>query len=112
MAQAEVIYLGIKGQVLALSRVTGETIWTQALIGGDYVSVVLDGDQLLATTKGEIFCLDGQTGQVRWHNRLTGFGRGLISVATVNTQQELNAAELIRQQQAAVAAAAAVAASS
>lgn len=100
------IYLGIKGAVVALSRATGEEIWRTALKGGDFVNVVLDGNQLYATTKGEIFCLDTTTGEPRWHNKLSGLGLGLISIATPSGSQVLTAQEK-RQRDAAAAATAA-----
>ena len=61
--------------------------------GSDFVNVVLDGNQLYATTKGEIFCLDTATGQPRWHNKLTGMGTGLIVIATPTGSQVLSAQE-------------------
>ncbi|HQR32883.1 MAG TPA: PQQ-binding-like beta-propeller repeat protein [Blastocatellia bacterium] len=100
------IYLGIKGAVVALNRATGEEIWRTALKGGDFVNVVLDGNQLYATTKGEIFCLDTTTGEPRWHNKLSGLGLGLISIATPSGSQVLTAQEK-RQRDAAAAATAA-----
>ena len=106
----EVIYLGIKGTVIALNRATGEELWRTKLKGSDFVNVVLDGNQLYATTKGEIFCLDTTTGEPRWHNKLSGLGLGLISIATPSGSQVLTAQEK-RQRDAAAAAAAAASAS-
>jgi len=45
------------------------------------VNVVLDGENLYATTQGEIFCIDPKTGEGHWHNQLKGYGFGLISIA-------------------------------
>ena len=70
------------------------------------VNVVLDGNQLYATAKGEIFCLSTKTGEPLWQNNLTGMGLGLISIATPSGSQVLSAQE-IRQRQAAAAATAA-----
>jgi outer membrane protein assembly factor BamB len=81
MPQSKVIYVGIKGSVVALDAGTGQQVWATHLKGSDFVNVVLDGDNLYATTYGEIFCLDPRTGAVRWHNKLTGFGIGLATVA-------------------------------
>lgn len=99
------IYLGIKGAVVAINRASGEEIWRTALKGGDFVNVVLDGNQLYATTKGEIFCLDTATGEPRWHNKLSGLGLGLISIATPLSSQVLSAQEK-RMRDAAAASAA------
>lgn len=84
MAQSKIIYLGIKGSVIALEASTGGESWATHLTGSDFVNVVLDGDNLYATTHGEIFCLDPETGESRWHNPLKGYGWGLVSIATEN----------------------------
>ncbi len=78
----ETVYLGIHGFVIALDRSTGKELWRVRLIGSDFVNVVLDRDQLLVTTKGEVFCLDAGTGEVRWQNKLTGLGLGLVTIVT------------------------------
>lgn len=101
----EVIYLGIKGAVIALNRSTGEEIWREELKGSDFVNVVLDGNQLYATTQGEIFCLDTATGELLWQNNLPGMGWGLISIATPSGNQVLTAQEKRQRDAAAVAAA-------
>jgi len=81
MARSEFIYLGIKGCVIALNSTTGRQVWVRDLKGMSFVNVVLAGNNLLAATQGEIFCLDAQSGVVRWHNRLKGYGLGLVSIA-------------------------------
>ncbi|MBP6822599.1 MAG: PQQ-binding-like beta-propeller repeat protein [Acidobacteria bacterium] len=98
------IYLGIKGAVIALNRATGEELWRTTLKGGDFVNVILDGNQIYATTKGEIFCLDTATGEPRWHNNLKGLGLGLISIATPSGSQVLTAQEKQVRDAAAAAA--------
>ncbi len=102
---ANIIYLGIKGSVVALNRATGEEIWREELKGSDFVNVVLDGNQLYATTQGEIFCLDISTGELLWQNNLPGMGWGLISIATPGGSQVLSAQEK-RMRDAAAATAA------
>ncbi|MDQ2839739.1 MAG: PQQ-binding-like beta-propeller repeat protein [Acidobacteriota bacterium] len=79
----ELVFVGIHGSVVALGRTLGEEIWRTPLKGSDFVNLTLDGDRLLATTKGEVFCLDGLTGSVLWSNELPGMGRGVMSVVTV-----------------------------
>ena len=46
------------------------------------MNVLVDGDRILASTKGEVFCLDAATGTRLWHNSLPGEGTGLITFAT------------------------------
>ena len=109
MAASKIIYLGIKGTVIALDSSSGAQIWATSLVGSEFVNVVLDGDNLYATTHGEIFCLDPIDGKNRWHNKLKGFGYGLCSVAseTITPGNLLNLfAEFKRQRDAAAAASA------
>lgn len=104
MANSSLLYIGIKGSVLALDRATGEPVWTAALKGSDFVNVAaLDGD-LYAATKGEIFCLDAVTGHVRWNNPLKGYGWGLISIATSGGGQAVLLREKQRRDEEAAAA--------
>jgi outer membrane protein assembly factor BamB len=111
MKTSDLVYIGIKGSVVALDRATGEQVWATHLKGSDFVNVVLDDGVILASCSGEIFCLDPLTGADRWHNRLKGFGTGLATIAT-----ELNPghgrlaafAEKRRRDQEAAASAAAV----
>jgi outer membrane protein assembly factor BamB len=89
MAAQKLLYIGIQGSVLALDRATGVTVWNAWLKGADFVNVaVLDGD-LYASTKGEMFCLDPATGAIRWKNTLSGYGRGLVSMAIAGGQAVL-----------------------
>ena len=81
MAQSKLIYLGVRGSVMALNPANGGQLWAARLKGTDFVNVVLDGTNLYAATRGEIFCLDPRTGEIRWHNPLKGCGWGLISIA-------------------------------
>lgn len=78
---AKIIYLGVRGSVVAVDSATGQEVWNTALKGAEFVNVVLDGDNLFATTRGEIFCLDPKGGGLRWHNPLKGYGLGLITIA-------------------------------
>jgi len=73
-------FFGIKGTVVALARKTGTQVWTAKLKGGEFVNLLLEGDNLYATTRGEIFCLNPETGTVRWHNPMKGLGTGLVSI--------------------------------
>jgi hypothetical protein len=74
------------------------------LTGSD-CNVVLNGNDLLAATHGEIFCLDPQTGIIRWHNPLKGYGWGLVSIAAAGLPpySNLAMAEKRRRDEAAAA---------
>lgn len=81
----ERIFLGIGGHVVALNRFDGRELWRTKLGGmwssGFVTSVTLLDDRLYATSNGEITCLDPRTGEVKWHNGLSGLGTGFIAVA-------------------------------
>jgi outer membrane protein assembly factor BamB len=110
MNTSDLIYIGIKGTVVALDRATGQQVWATHLKGYDFVNVVLHDGAVLATCYGEVFCLDPLTGDALWHNPLKGFGLGLATIAAERNPQEGNrvvlAAEQKRKQAAATAAAA------
>jgi outer membrane protein assembly factor BamB len=82
MKSSELMFIGIKGSVVALDRATGAQVWATRLRGNDFVNVVLQAGRLLAACYGEIFCLDPFSGKILWHNSLKGFGRGLATIAT------------------------------
>lgn len=103
------LYIGIKGHVLALDRSTGTELWRTKLSASDFTNVVVDGGQIFATSKGEIFCLDA-SGSIRWHNKLKGLGMGLVTIGSPAGDQ-LSSYEKRRREQAAAAAAGAAAAS-
>jgi outer membrane protein assembly factor BamB len=105
MAQRNLLYIGIKGTVLALDRATGQEIWRTELLRSEFLNLVHQDGDLYAATAGELFCLDAVSGQVRWHNQLKGLGRGLIAIAEAGGQQSLTAREKQRRDEEAAAAA-------
>jgi len=88
MANSNLLYIGIRGSVLALDRATGQTVWATKLKGGgDFVNLVLEDGELYATSRGVVFSLDAATGNVRWTNPLKGYGFGLASIASPDGSQ-------------------------
>ncbi len=108
-AIADLVFVGLNRRVLALDRYTGEVVWEwKAPKGSGFVSLLLDGDRLMAAVTGYIYCLDPLYGQLVWENLLKGYGTGLATMASVNgSSGGTAAAAVIAQQQAAAAAAAA-----
>ena len=112
MRNSPLVFIGIKGSVVALNRATGQQVWATHLKGSDFVNVVLQDGAVLASCSGEIFCLDPNTGIGMWHNPLKGFGTGLATIATGQNPGLAYApvlAEKRRRDQAAAASAAVVA---
>ena|SRR5579862_6738959 len=94
MKTSDLVFLGIRGSVVALDRATGTQAWATHLKGWSFVNVVLQNEMVLASCQGEIFCLDPLTGNALWHNPLKGFGTGLVTIATDSNQSSANAAVL------------------
>lgn len=109
MKTSDLVFIGIRGSVVALDRANGGQVWATHLKGWDFVNVVLQNEKLLASCGGEIFCLDPFTGNALWHNPLRGFGTGLSTIATDLNQAIANSSVLSenrRRDQAAAASAA------
>src|SRR5438094_696720 len=68
---------------LDLDRDTGEIVWYNDQLKSGYVSLLLDGDRLIVSTNGYMFCLDPLTGQILWNNPLKGYGTGPASLVSV-----------------------------
>ena len=94
MKTSDLIFIGIKGSIIALDRGTGQQVWATHLKGSDFVNVVLEDDRVLASCYGEIFCLEPATGNALWHNPLKGFGVGVATIATAASGCSANATVL------------------
>ena len=108
MTVDQLIFVGLNGYALALDRDSGEIVWSNSEMKSGFVTLLLDGDRLIASTNGYIYCLDPLTGQIRWHNPLKGFGAG-APTALVSARGQTSQTVI---EQAAAAAAAYMAASS
>lgn len=109
MTSADLVFIGIKGSVIALARATGQQVWATHLKGSDFVNVVLQNGAILATCCGEIFCLDPLKGEGLWHNPLKGFGMGLATIAAEPNPQTDTTPALVEKHRRDAAAAAAAA---
>jgi outer membrane protein assembly factor BamB len=74
---------------VALARNTGEMVWSKTLDRGGDVSLLLDGDRLIVSGDGYIYCLVPETGQIAWENPLSGYGRGVASLTSVRGHSSL-----------------------
>jgi outer membrane protein assembly factor BamB len=78
----QLIFVGLRGYVLALDRDTGEVVWSNDKLKSGYTTLLLDGDRLIASTNGYMYCLDPLTGDVLWQNPLRGYGTGVTDLAS------------------------------
>jgi outer membrane protein assembly factor BamB len=108
MTIEQLIFVGLNGYALALDRDSGEIVWSNDQMKSGYVTLLLDGDRLIASTNGYLYCLDPVTGQVLWHNPLTGYGMGApTALVSVRGQSSQHLIQQAAQTSAAEAAAAA-----
>ena len=95
------LFIGIKGRVLRIDRRTGQALWETHLAGSQFVNVQTSGDDLLASTKGELYCLDPDTGRIKWQNGLPGMGWGIMTITGESDHSSAMAQELLQRQQSA-----------
>jgi outer membrane protein assembly factor BamB len=74
MKISDLVFLGIKGSVVALNRATGEQVWATHLKGSDFVNIVVQNETVFASCYGEIFRLDPLRGTGLWHKAVQGCG--------------------------------------
>jgi outer membrane protein assembly factor BamB len=83
MKAQEIILIGVKHSVCAVSKTNGSVLWTTKLPGGlgsDFVTVTCDGERVFAHGSGQLFCLDLSSGRLLWTNELRGYGYGLATI--------------------------------
>ncbi len=102
----QLLFVGLNGYVVALHRDSGEIVWSNKELHHGYVTLLLDGDRLIASSSGYLYCLSPQTGKILWHNPMKGYGMA-APTALVSVRGQVNNAlieELASQEMAAVAA--------
>lgn len=105
---SDLVFVAFGKYVVALDRYTGEKVWQwSAPKGAGYMSVVVDGDRLIVSAMGYMYCLDPIFGQEVWSNPLEGMGTGVPCIATANMSTAQSAVQSSAAQAAAAAAAAA-----
>jgi outer membrane protein assembly factor BamB len=81
---------------VALDRDSGAIVWSNDELKSGYVTLLLDGDRLIVSTGGYLFCLDPLTGKILWNNEMTGYGASaptaLVSVRGHSQQSAAPAA--------------------
>ena len=100
-AIADMLFVSFNSRVFALNRDTGDLLWNWKSKGrSNYVSILVDDEQLFVSIDGYTYCLNPYTGREIWFNPLKGFGYGIPTLATAefNTNSSA-AAELIAREQ-------------
>jgi outer membrane protein assembly factor BamB len=88
------VFASFNSRVVALDRETGELLWKWKSPKGSGLPVILlDGDRLIVSVQGYMYCLDPMTGGELWQNPLKGLGVGTPCLASArgNTTPQLYA---------------------
>jgi outer membrane protein assembly factor BamB len=94
MSIDQLIFVGLNGYAVALDRDSGEIAWSNDDMESGYVTLLLDGDRLIVSANGYMYCLDPLTGTTLWHNPLKGYG---VAPAAVVSARGQSAHTLIQQ---------------
>ena len=100
-AVRDLVFVGLNRRVIALDRNTGNIQWEwKSPKGAGFVTLLVDGDRLIVSVAGYVYCLDPATGEVVWNNPLKGFGNGITSLASARGYAAIegSVADLSRQQ--------------
>jgi outer membrane protein assembly factor BamB len=110
MSLQDLVFVGFNSRVAALERETGEIVWDWQAAKpkyGGYVTLLLDGERLIVSVNGYMYCLDPATGEQLWYNETKGFGTGVASIASVRGHSSAEVMAMAQQIAQAAAAASA-----
>ncbi|MBI9016403.1 MAG: PQQ-binding-like beta-propeller repeat protein [Phycisphaerae bacterium] len=96
-----ILYLGIKGSVVAIDRGNGAELWRCKLKGSSFVNILVTERDIYAHTGGHLYCVDRESGQEVWHNELKGlgFGMAMLALEGISTDAAAVIHEIQAQQQ-------------
>jgi outer membrane protein assembly factor BamB len=89
MSFENLVFVGFNSHVLALDRDSGDIVWSWQAPkpkNAGYVTLLLDGDRLIISVNGYMYCLEPETGDLLWNNETKGFGTGIASIVSVRGQ--------------------------
>ena len=86
MKANDILFLGLKHKVTAISKSDGRHLWCAELPGGGlgdssaFVTLACDESRVFAYAGGHLHCLDLFSGRLLWTDELPGYGFGLASL--------------------------------
>ncbi len=98
----DLVFVGFNRRVVALDRYNGDVVWDwKSPAGTGFPAILVDGDRLVVSVQGYMYCLDPVTGEVLWSNPLKGLGVGTACIASLhgNSGSAAAAAVIAEQQQ-------------
>ena len=98
------LIIGTNGNVAAIDPATGRELWRTSLKTGglispttyEDVSVLLKDGLVFAGCCGHLFCLNAASGDILWHNSLSGMGHNDISLAIEGVSVQFQQKEVRR----------------
>ncbi len=87
-------YLGIKSHVICINTNTGREVWRCKIKRSPLINVAVDGDVVIAHSRGILYGIERSSGKLLWENGLRGLGYGYCMIATEggSTNQQLQQA--------------------
>ena len=83
------IYAAFNGRVFALDRRDGSILWRWTTPkGGNFVTLLPDGDQLLVCSDGYLWALRAEDGTPLWSQPFKGEGTGIPFLASPRSGSE------------------------
>jgi hypothetical protein len=83
------IYAAFNGRVFALDRRDGSILWRWTTPnGGNFVTLLPDGDQLLVCSNGYLWALRAEDGLCLWSQPFKGEGTGIPVLASPRSGSE------------------------
>ncbi len=84
----QLIFVGLNGWAVALNRDSGEIVWSNDQMRRGDVTMLLDGDRLIVSTNGYLYCLEPLTGRILWEQPLRGYRTGIAALCSVRGKSE------------------------
>lgn len=83
---SDLLFVGTRGHVRAVSKRTGRLAWDLSLPGTGYevVTILVEDDVVYAGSRGHLFAIDAVSGALIWQTGLKGLGYEAMTIATVN----------------------------
>jgi len=83
---ADLLFVGTRGHVRAVSKRTGRLAWDLSLPGTGYevVTILVEDDVVYAGSRGHLFAIHAISGELLWQNGLKGLGYEPLTLATVS----------------------------
>lgn len=96
------LFAGTHGNVIAIDKESGATVWQTALPKSKYqlVAILFEDETLFCATHGRVFALAPDNGRVLWTNELPGLRYGLVYLSTAQSSRPESLMAALAQHQA------------